>query len=75
MIFYVSYVFTAVADGEVFMLASQEKVSYKDPSKQDTSAFEALETLAGMSGNCLLRSVAQDGATYAFIIKKGKCRH
>ncbi|XP_060602334.1 protein DDB_G0287365-like isoform X2 [Ruditapes philippinarum] len=61
----------AVADGEVLMLASQEKVSYKDPSKQDFSALEALETLAGMSGNCLLRSIPQDGATYAFIYKKG----
>ena len=53
------------------MLASQEKVTYKDPLKQDTSAFEALESFAGMSGNCLLRNVVQDGATYAFIMRKG----
>ena len=70
--FCISYLFTAVLDGEVLMLASQEKVTYKDPLKQDTSAFEALESFAGMSGNCLLRNIAQDGATYAFIMRKGE---
>ncbi|XP_053374772.1 cell migration-inducing and hyaluronan-binding protein-like [Mercenaria mercenaria] len=63
----------AVKDGDVLMMAAQEKVVTKDPTKQDKSAYEALEKLVfgNVTGNSTLRKLPSDGSTWAFVYKKG----
>ncbi|XP_053374771.1 cell migration-inducing and hyaluronan-binding protein-like [Mercenaria mercenaria] len=63
----------AVEDGDVLMMAVQEKLVTKDPTKQDNSTYEALEKLVSgnVTGNSILRTIPSDGTTWAFVYKKG----
>ncbi|XP_053373073.1 cell migration-inducing and hyaluronan-binding protein-like [Mercenaria mercenaria] len=62
-----------VSDGDILMMATQVQITLKDPSKQSTGAYDAYETLVygEVTGNSILRSLQQDGSTWAFVYQKG----
>lgn len=66
-------VFTDVEDGDILMMASQEHVRREDNSERVPMVYDALEELVygEITNTTLLRSVSDDGETWAFVFQKG----
>ncbi|KAL4222901.1 Hemicentin-1 [Mactra antiquata] len=62
-----------VADGDILMMASQREIRRNEGDAQLTGAYDAIETLiyGEVTGDGILRSVQQDGSTWAFVYQKG----
>lgn len=65
-----------VVDGDILMMAVQVQIRLRDPSVQSTGVYDAYETLVHgeVTGNSMLRSLQDDGSTWAFVYQKGNSK-